>query len=209
MALFVWTRNPGHKINRIFALNHLGLAGWALFLSFFREAKSESTAIILATIQNFFASSSVLPFFIFSVFFPYQRYRVPFIFKMLIGMSASIVVILAVWPGVWINGVILDSPNNDFTVNFFSHLYYLIYFYVLMGASIVNFIVKYINSSGFFRTQLLFLVPSFIIMITFAGFVAIFSSLISLRGGYLWLVPYLILPVHFFSLRLIFSRARA
>ncbi len=204
VSSIVWRINPRNKINLSFALNHLLLAGWAFSLALFRESSSLSWAQFWVTLQSIFAGTAIIPLFFFSIYFPHQHYVLKNAHKVIIALSALIVVSLSILPGAWINGIVLKPHQNEFTLNFFSHLYYVIYFFVFMVFGLHNLIKKFLRSDGFTRVQLVSIVPGFVLILFVSAFVGILGSLITLSSGFVWLVPYFILPTNIAALYLIF-----
>lgn len=205
VALLVWWINPRNRINKAFALNHFLLSGWALSIANFREASIMEPALAWATLQNVFSSTALIPFFFFALYFPHQRFLLRLWHKVFIFFSLVFIIVLAVVPGLWINGIDLKPPDNEFSVHFWGHLYFSIYFFAYVSFGSFSLARKYFINQGFAIPQISHILVGFGVLILFASSVGVVSSLVTLRSGLLWLVPYSVLPLNIAALRLILS----
>jgi superfamily I DNA and RNA helicase len=73
LASLVWLRNPKNKINITFFATVLLVATWTLGMAFFRESKTEQLAWFGTWLQNGSGAMLVIPFFLLSIYFPYQN----------------------------------------------------------------------------------------------------------------------------------------
>src|SRR3989338_388236 len=121
MAFLMWLRNPKNKINISFAVAIFFLATWTLGVAMFGEAATMKSAWFWVWIQNFAGGLMVIPFFIFSIYFPYQNFVLKNWHKFLIFLSIGALAINVFVPGIWIKVIYLQPHNNDYLINRWGH----------------------------------------------------------------------------------------
>lgn len=207
LALLVWLRNPKNKINITFAIGLFFLATWTLGIAMFRESKTEPNALIWTWVQNASGSYIVIPFFLFSLYFPYQNYVLKKWHIVLIALSVIVITCVVVISNAWIKEIRLSPSNNDYSINFWGILYFNLFFYFYVVLAFYNLIRKYLIAQGFTKTQLFYI-------IVFTGIIALFGSifgalipLIMLKSaGPYWLGPYFSLPMILGMIKFIYRK---
>ena len=151
MALLIWLRNPKNKINISFALTIFFLATWTFSISVFREATTVLGAWIWTWVQNGSGALVVIPFFLFTNYFPHQGFRFTLLHKFVIGISISVVLWVVITPGLWTEQIVLMPYANDYYNNRWGLGYFTIHFYTYLIYSFYLLYNKFYNSSGFTR----------------------------------------------------------
>lgn len=206
MGLLIFLRNPKNKINISFSITILMLAGWIFGVSMFREATTETVAWIWSWVQNGFGSFLVVPFFLFSLYFPYQNFVLKLWHKVLIILSLVVITYVVVMPGVWVVKINLHPHANDYVLNMVGLAYFNLHFFFYLMFTFYNLIKKYIDSEGIFKSQLRYLIWGTGIM---AFFGSMFSSIYPLATqtlGPYWIASYFSLPMIIILTHLIFKK---
>lgn len=190
MALLIWLKNSKNKINISFSLAILLLAIWTLAVGMFKEATTLPTARIWTWIQNFSGGLMVIPFFLFSIYFPYQNFVLKNWHRLLISLSILPLIYIVFVPGAWIKEIYFFPHSNDYLINRFGLLYFAIFFYFYVIFAFVNLIRKYLSSSGFIQEQLKYLIISSSIISFFGSIFGVIIPLILAHVGPHWLGPY-------------------
>jgi len=196
LAFLIWSRNFKNKINISFSLGLFFVAIWTLGIAMFRESQTESVALVWTWVQNFSGSLIVIPFFLFSLYFPYQNRVLKLWQWILILISIIIIFLVVVVSNVWIKDIRLIPHDNDYSINFWGILYFNIHFYFYLVLAFWNLLKKYKDSQGFTRKQLRYLTISSGIIALFGGIFGAFIPLIMLStAGPYWVGPYFSLPL--------------
>jgi len=207
LALLIWMLNPKNKINITFALSIFFLAVWALGIAMFREAQQEKIALMWTWVQNGSGSLIVIPFFLFSLYFPYQDKVLKKWQIFLIIMSIVAILAVVVASNAWVKEIRLDPPNNDYNINFWGVLYFNIHFYFYLILAFYNLFNKYKKSQGFMKTQLLYVILATGIIASFGGIFGAIIPLFLLRSaGPYYLGPYFSLPFVILTVRFIYRK---
>ncbi len=197
-AVFIYFSNPKNKINISFALTIFFVSSWTLGIAMFREAQTEYSALIWIWIQNGSGSLIVIPFFLFSLYFPYQRNVLKLWQKFFIAVSIMFVILDVITPNAWTKEIQLIPSKNDFSVNFWGVLYFVFFFYFYTILSFYNLLIKYLHSQGFIKIQLIYLLAATGIIAIFGAFFGAILPFILLRsGGLYWIGPYFAVPMVF------------
>ena len=167
LASLVWLKNPKNKINITFFATVFLVATWTLGMAFFREAKTEQLAWLGTWLQNGSGAMLVIPFFLLSIYFPYQNKVLKKWQILLISISAVIILLVVVIPGIWVKKIILDPPNNTYQLGKFGITYYNIHFYFYVILAFYIFFQKYKTSQGFIKKQLFYLIAAAAIIAIF------------------------------------------
>ena len=196
LALLVWLRNPRNKINITFALSVFLLAAWTLGIAMFRGAETEQAALVWTWIQNGAGSLVVVSFFLFSVYFPYQKALLKRWQIILISISIIIVLGVVVGSNAWVEEIRLKSFDNDYLINFWGVAYFNFHFYLYLILAFRNLFKKYKGSQEFVRKQLFFVILFTGIIALFGGIFGAFIPLVMLStAGPYYLGPYFSLPM--------------
>jgi len=199
LALLIWLRNPKNKINITFALGVFFVATWTLGMAMFRESRTETAALIWTWIQNGSGSFIVIPFFLFSLYFPYQNKVLKKWQIILIAISIVIISLVVVVSNAWTKEIRLSPSNNDYNINFWGIAYFNLHFYFYLILAFYNLFKKYKESQGFIRKQLLYIILFGGIIALFGGiFGAIIPLIMLSTAGPYWLGPYFSLPMVIF-----------
>lgn len=207
LAILIWLRNPKNKINITFVLSVFFLATWALGIAMFREAKNEQTALMWTWIQNGSGSLMVIPFFLFSLYFPYQSIALKRWQIFLMAISIIFMFMIIVISNAWVKEIHLNPSNNDYSINFWGILYFNFYFYCYLILAFYNLFKKYQESQGFIKKQLLYIILATGIIALFGSIFGALIPLILLRsaGPYYW-GPYFSLPMVIFLTYFIYKK---
>jgi len=191
LASLIWARNPKNKINISFAIAVFLVGTWALGMAMFREADSISAAWKW-TWLNFGSGALILiPFFLFSIYFPYQKWKLKTWHKVLIILSVLIALLDVVIPGAWITSIYYSSSGIEYLVtNRWGLAYINIYILIYLGLTFYNFYIKYIESTGFTKRQLFYVMIATGIMAIFSFTFGTAVPLIIAGKGPHWLGPY-------------------
>lgn len=195
MAILILYRNYRNKINVYFSLTIMFVAMWILGVSMFREADSIFSAKLWTWVQNGFGAAIVVPFFLFSVHFPYKKYELNLLHKFLIFLSSFVMLLVVVSPNFWVNEIIIAPHDNNYILNPLGLAYFNFYFLVFMILSFHGFILKYLESSGFLKRQLWYVLVSTGIASVFGYFFAGIMPLLTRELGLYWIGPFFSLPM--------------
>lgn len=206
MGLLIFLRNPKNKINISFSITILMLAGWIFGVSMFREATTETAAWIWSWIQNGMGSFLVVPFFLFSLYFPYQNFVLKLWHKILIALSLVVVTYVVVMPGVWVVKINLHPHANDYVLNMVGLAYFNLHFFFYLVFTFYNLIKKYIASEGIFKSQLRYLIWGTGIMAFFGSIFSSIYPLVTQTLGPYWIASYFSLPMIVVLSYLIFKK---
>jgi hypothetical protein len=207
LAILIYLLNPKNKININLALSIFFLATWTLGVAMFREAKTESAAFIWTWVQNGSGSFVVVPFFLFSLYFPYQNRILEKWHKVLIVLSILIISIVVVVPGIWTKEIYLSPSKNDYSLNFLGVFYFNLHFFGYLILAFYNLVTKYIQNEGFIKKQLFHMIIAAGIISLFGGMLAAIIPLILLRSiGPYWIGPYFAVPTVIILLRFIYKK---
>jgi hypothetical protein len=207
LALLIWLINPKNKINITFALGVFFVATWTLGIAMFRESQTETMALVWTWVQNASGSYIVIPFFLFSLYFPYQNYVLRRWQIALIALSAAVITLVVVISNAWVIDIRLSPHDNDYLINAWGVGYFNLHFYFYLVFAFYNLLRKYKSNRGFIRKQL-----SYVILFTgiIALFGGIFGALIPLMmlstAGPYWLGPYFSLPMVIFLSRFVLKK---
>jgi hypothetical protein len=209
LAVLVYSLNPKNKINIYFALGVLFIAIWTLGMAMFREAKTETAAIAWTWVQNGFGSYIVIPFFFFSIYFPYQHYVLKKWQKLFIAASIVVISLVVVIPGAWTKTIRLAPSNDDYKLNFWGILYFNVYFYFYYILGFYNLFKKYFKSGGFAKIQLSYIIAGLAAVSLVSSIFAVFIPLLILHSvGPYWIGPYFSLPIIAIIIHFIYRGAR-
>lgn len=195
MAILILIRNPKNKINITFFLAVLMLAGWIFGVAMFREASTEISAWLWTWMQNGMGAFLVVPFFLFSLYFPYQNVVLKTWHKLLIILSLVVISIVVVTPGLWVSKIHLIPHNNDYELNMIGLVYFNLHFFFYLGFAFYNLIKKYLSSEGIFKKQLLYLIWATGIMSFFGSLFSSIYPLVTQTLGPYWVASYFSLPM--------------
>ena len=190
MAVLMWLRNPRNKINISFAIAIFFLATWTFGVAMFREVNTLNSAWFWTWVQNGSGALMVVPFFIFSIYFPYQNFVLKTWHKILIFISIVIVLLFVFIPGAWVRVIFLRPHDNYYNLNRWGIGYFALHFYFYLGFAFVNLIKKYLSSSGFIKDQLKYIIFGCSIISFFGSIFGVIIPLISARLGPYWFGPY-------------------
>jgi len=209
LAALIYWRNKRSKINISFALGVLFLALWTLGVAMFREATTQPVALFWTWIQNGFGSYLVIPFFCFSLYFPYQNYVLKKWQIFLIVVSTVIMTLIVIIPGFWIRTINLVPFNNDYDLNFWGIVYFNLYFYFYSIFGFVNLFKKYFSANGFAKVQLSYIISALGVVALVGSIFAVFIPLLVLHSvGPYWIGPYFSLPMIAIIIHFLYRGAR-
>lgn len=195
MAFIIFLRNPKNKINISFALSILFIAIWILGIGMFREASSEVSAWAWTWVQNGAGALIPIPFLLFSVYFPYQKFEIKIWQRVLIFLSIIVVSYVVVKPGIWVSEIQLNPPFNDYTLNFWGLLYFNAHLFAYLILAFHNLLVKYKESQGLMKKQLGFMIIAMSIIAFFGSLYAAIVPLITQSLGNYWLGAFFSVPM--------------
>jgi len=191
LAILIWARNPKNKINISFAITILLVGIWSLGVALFREAQTASAAWFWTWIQFSAGVLIVVPFFYFSLYFPYRKYILKKWQKIVIVLSVVLVTLDVVIPGAWITDINITSSGIDYLVTNRTGLIYAnVFVLVHLVLAFYNFYIKYIESTGFTKKQLFYVMIATGIMAIFGFTFGTAVPLIIASKGPHWLGPY-------------------
>lgn len=195
MALLIWLRNPKNKINIFFGLTIFFLAVWSFGCALFKEASSIEVVITSIRILNIGGIIMVIPFFLFSLYFPYETHRLSLISKIFTFLSMIVMIVVLFYPDLWFirKSIVVMPPNNYFEINFgywFFSLYFL--FYIIFAY--YNLLMKYKVSVGFNRVRLYYILIGTGPLAFFGTIVGLVSPFIY-NAKYFWVGPYFSIPM--------------
>lgn len=206
LALLIWLRNPKDKINITFALGVFLIATWTLGAAMFREAQTEQAAWVWTWIQNGAGALIVVPFFLFSLYFPYQNIKLKNWQWLLIGFSVIAMIAVTVIPGAWVKEIELIPHDNTYQLNRLGLVYFNLHFFFYLIFGFYILINKYLTNQGFARRQLAYVISSLAIAGLIGSFFAALMPLIFLKLGPYWVGPYFSLPMILILLRFIYRK---
>ncbi|MFA6215589.1 MAG: histidine kinase N-terminal 7TM domain-containing protein [Patescibacteria group bacterium] len=206
LALLIWLINPKNKINITFALSVFFVAAWTLGIAMFRESQTETMALVWAWVQNGSGGLIVIPFFLFSLYFPYQSYVLKKWQIFLIILSLSVFLAVVFVPNWWIKKIYLEPSNNDYLTNRWGIGYFNLHFYFYLFLAFSNLLKKYKVSQGFQKKQLLSVVSTTGIIALFGGIFGAIIPLILARLGPYYLGPFFSLPMVIFLSRFVLKK---
>jgi|SRR3989338_9645020 len=195
IALLIWLRNPKNKINISLPVGIVFLAIWTFGSAMMREATSVSSALFWGKILNIGGIVLIVPFWLFSEYFPYQIKKLSKIKISLAFLMMVIILIVLYIPNLYLleSGIVLNPSSNNYH---FNHGYklFVAYFLFFMFLAYYNFFTKYKNSQGFLRTQLYYIIVGTGVVSLFG---TIFGAITPLfyEGRYFWIGPYFALPM--------------
>ena len=195
LALLVWLRNPKHKINITLAVAIFLVGTWTLGMAFFREAQTVQTAWIWTWIQNGSGAMLVIPFFLLSVYFPYQSKILKAWQWLLIGASAVVMLLVTIIPGIWVKEITLRPSDNTYELGRLGITYFNLHFYFYLILAFYTLFKKYQISAGFIRVQLAYMLAAAAVIGIFGSVFAALMPLVSNELGPYWLGPYFSLPM--------------
>lgn len=195
MALLIWLRNPRHKINISFAITIFFLAVWTFGAGMFRESQTVEAAIFWARALNIGGIILIIPFLLFTIYFPYQTFRLSNLTKGIITLAVIGILVVLFAPDFWFirNTLVISPPNNNYQVTWGYYLFN-IYFLFYIGWAYLNLLRKFLVSTGFVRIQLRFILIGTGV-ISFFGTVLSSISPIFFNLKYFWIGPYFALPM--------------
>lgn len=205
LALLILLQNPKHKINITFALSVFFLALWIFGMAMFRESETESSAWFWTFLQNGSGGLIVIPFYLFSIYFPYQKNEITNIHLVVIISSLILLSIVVLYPGLWVKKIILEPSANDYINNRLGIGYFNIHFYGFLLASFYNLFLKYETSEGFIKSRILNVIVFTGITAFFGGLFSVAIPMIFLSLGPYWVAPYFSLPLIVYLSWFIFS----
>jgi len=206
-AILIYFLNPKNKINISLALTVFFLATWTFSMGMFRNASTELSAILWTWIQNESGSLLVIPFFFFSLYFPYQKMILKKWQIVTILMSIIIITLVVVISNAWASKIYLNPPNNDYLINFWGIAYFNLHFYVYLALSFYILLKKYRENEGFIKKQLKYLIVASGIIAIFGGiFGAIIPLVLLHSAGPYWIGPYFAVPTVIILLRFIYKK---
>lgn len=206
MALLIWLRNPRNKINISFGVTVLMLAGWIFGVAMFREATTEFSAWLWTWMQNGMGSFLVVPFFLFSLYFPYQSFILKKWHIALIVLSLIVVTYVVITPGAWVAKINLKPHANDYVLNMIGLAYFNLHFFFYLIFTFYILIRKYVVSEGVFKNQLWYLLWGTGIMAFFGSIFSSIYPLVTQTLGPYWIAPYFSLPMIIVLSHLIFKK---
>lgn len=195
VALLIWLRNYRNKINQSFALMLLFLAVWTFGCAMFREAPTAEAVMLWVRTLNVGGIILIVPFLLFSIYFPFQTYQLTGLLKTAIFLPMFGVLIVLFIPDVWFSpsSIIINPPHNNFRINFGYYIFTL-YFLIFIGWAYYNLIRKYLSSEGFTRSQLKLIIAGTSIASFFGTLFGAISPLLY-EAKYFWIGPYFSLPM--------------
>lgn len=195
LSILVINRNYKNRINISFAILILMLAGWTFGMAMFRQSSSYTEALFWIWMQNLNGSLLVMPFFMFSLYFPYQYYKLSSLNKFFMVVFAAVMVGIVFVPGAWLNQIIINPPNNENSLNPIGLSYFAVHFYFYIILTFYIFFKKYKVSDGVVKRQLLFLILSTGITTLFGSFFGVILPLLTRELGLYWMGPFFSLPM--------------
>lgn len=195
LSLLIWLKNPKNKINISLAVAIVFLAVWTLGSGLMREAQDTWSAMFWGKFLNVGGITLIIPFFFFTLYFPYQSYVLSVRAKALIFLSMVSVLVILFYPNWYLldEGITLSPHSNNYH---FNHGYkiFVVYFLFYIIWAYVNLYKKYRTSQGYVRFQLKYILAGTGI-ISFFG--TIFGTIAPLftEGKYFWIGPYFALPM--------------
>lgn len=205
LATLIHLLNPKNKINRTLSLAVLFLATWTLGIAMFRQSSTESSAWFWTYVQNMSGALIVIPFYLFSIYFPYQTKTIDKKNKLLIFLSIIIVFFIVIIPGVWIKKIYLIQSSNYYDLNLLGVLYFNFHFLVYLILAFYTLIKKYFESLGFVKRQIFVTLVATSIIALFGSFFSAIIPLVFLQLGPYWLGPYFSLPMLIILVKFVFS----
>ena len=190
VALLIWLKNPRNRINIWLAISILFLGIWTLAVGMFKEAGTIDGAWFWTIVQNGSGAIMVVPFFIFSVYFPYQHFYFKAWHKWLMVFSLIIMLVIVCTPGAWTQKIILNPHDNDYETNRWGLGYFGLHFYFYIIFAYVNLIKKYLKSFGVIRDQLKYIIVGTGIISFFGSIFGIVIPLYLAGLGPHWIGPY-------------------
>ena len=154
LAILIWLRNPKNKINIFFSLASFCLGAWAFWVILFKAANTEEAAILFIQLANLFGILVTILFFIFTIYFPYQKRRLSLLSKLFFLIFSLLILWIVIFYKGAIAEVILLPNNNLGVVNPYLWTVYAVYFISIMCWSLINLFLKYRFAGGFIKTQL-------------------------------------------------------
>jgi len=207
LAALIYWRNKRSKINLTLALSIVFLATWTLGIAMFREATTEFSATAWTWVQNTSGAFIVVPFFFFSIYFPYQTVVLKKWHLVLVYISLVAVSLVVFFSNAWIKQIHFIPSANDYDINFWGIAYFNLHFYFYLILTFYNLVKKYLVSGGFVRKQLLYTVLASFIIALFGGIFGAIIPLVLLRSaGPYYLGPYFALPMILILLRFMYKR---
>jgi len=205
-ALMVYFLNPKNRINIYYSAFVFWVSVWIFGLATFRWMQTENAMGLLVFV--YYAAAGLIPvfFYLFSIYFPYQKRILTTKTKILVWLGA-IIIVIDVLPWFLINDLILSPPDNILVLNLPSNIIYTIIFLAFTIAAFKNLIEKYRDSDGFHRIQLKCLIYGGGIAFFFGMFFDLFYPLF---GNYkmIWLGPYFTVVLLVFISYLLFFYSR-
>ena len=117
--------------------------------------------------------------------------------KLVVILRLVVLMLVLIFPDLWLESVGLIYPNNFYSVNRFGYIYLILYDIFFICWSFYNLLAKYRDSDGISRVQLKNLILG---AAGVALFGIIFETILPLVGNYqyYWLGPYLALVLLFY-----------
>ena len=195
MALLIWLKNPRNKINVSLGVAILLLAIWTFGIAMLREAVTPQAIIFWARSLNVGGITLIIPFLLFTIYFPYQTFNLSSQTKWFILFSIIGILVVLFVPDLWFirNSVVISPPHNNYQISLGYYLFN-IYFLFYLCWSYYNLFRKFTASVGFVRTQLGFILAGTGV-ISFFGTALGAISPIFFNLKYFWLGPYFALPM--------------
>ncbi|MBU1163956.1 hypothetical protein KKA15_00145 [Patescibacteria group bacterium] len=206
LALLIWQRNKKNKINISFAITVAVVGVWSLTMGLFRASTDFSSAWLWTWIQFSAGVLIVIPFYFFSIYFPFQKLLLKKWHIAIIILSIAVILLVILLPGVWIKDIYFVGGEPEYLTDRWGLLYANLHVLVFIFLAFYNFLNKYLESEGFTKKQLSY------VMIAM-GIIAIFGPLFSTVIPFIvaaksthWLGPYFSLPMAVFLSYFIFKK---
>lgn len=206
-AIMVYFLNPKHRINIYYSIMGFLCSIWIFGLVTFRWMQTETAVRLLVFI--YYVAAGLIPvfFYLFSIYFPYQK-RILEIKTIILILFGTLVMIIDVLPWFLINDFIISPPDNILMLNLPANIIYTVIFLAFIALGYKNLIEKYRISGGFHRIQLKCLIYGTAIAFIFG---MIFDLFYPLFGNYkmIWLGPYFtVILLMFISYLLFFHKLK-
>lgn len=195
MALLIWLRDPKNKINIALGLAILFLAEWTFGSGMFRESKNIEAAIFWVKVVEFGGISLIIPFFMFSYYYPFQKTIFSKKKLFYIFLSWFIVLLFLFTPNLYFfnDGITINPPKNNYIFNY-GYNVFVMYFLFYISWAYINLFKKYKESHGFIRTQLSYIIIGTGIISLFGTFFGVITTLF-FDAKYFWIGSYFSVPM--------------
>ncbi|PIR43221.1 hypothetical protein COV24_03870 [candidate division WWE3 bacterium CG10_big_fil_rev_8_21_14_0_10_32_10] len=157
IGIVVFSLNKKNKINQFLALTFLFIAIYNFSGAFYRDAMTESSVSLWAIVANISGIFIAPAFFYFTVFFPYQKYKLTKLHNLVAAITSLGVIVFSFY---WIEGAKLVEPTlssgNAINDNLPARVYFLIFILAFSILNYFNLFTKLIEAKEFAKKQLTF-----------------------------------------------------